>query len=50
VVGLATWSLALDGRPVDAFPVARDAEAATRLVLEAARSRTDNSPHTRADG
>ena len=50
VVGLATWSLALDGRPVDAFPVARDAEAATRLVLEAARSRTADRAHTRADG
>jgi uncharacterized protein (TIGR00725 family) len=39
VVGLATWSLALGGRPVDAFPVAADAEAAARLVLEAARAR-----------
>jgi uncharacterized protein (TIGR00725 family) len=39
VVGLATWSLGLDGRPVSAFPVASDAEAAARLVLEAARSR-----------
>jgi uncharacterized protein (TIGR00725 family) len=39
VVGLATWSLGLDARPVPAFPVAEDAEAAARLVLEAARSR-----------
>jgi uncharacterized protein (TIGR00725 family) len=39
VVGLATWSLALGGRPVDAFPVAADAEAAARLVLDAARAR-----------
>jgi len=39
VIGLATWSLTLDGRPVDAFPVAEDAAAAARLVLEAARSR-----------
>jgi uncharacterized protein (TIGR00725 family) len=39
VVGLATWSLELDGRPVDAFAVAADAEDAARLVLEAARAR-----------
>jgi uncharacterized protein (TIGR00725 family) len=39
VVGLATWSLALDGQPLDAFPVAGDAAAAAHLVLEAARSR-----------
>jgi len=39
VVGLATWSLGLDAGPVEAFPVAEDAEAAARLVLEAARSR-----------
>jgi uncharacterized protein (TIGR00725 family) len=39
VVGLATWSLTLAGRPVPAFPVAEDAEAAARLVLEAARTR-----------
>jgi uncharacterized protein (TIGR00725 family) len=37
VVGLATWSLALAGRPVDAFPVAADAEEAAELVLAAAR-------------
>jgi uncharacterized protein (TIGR00725 family) len=40
VVGLATWSLVLGGRPVDAFPVAGDAEAAARLVLEAAHARS----------
>ena len=39
VVGLATWSLRLDARPVDAFPVAVDADAAAGLALEAARSR-----------
>jgi uncharacterized protein (TIGR00725 family) len=39
VVGLATWSLTLAGHPVDAFPVAEDAEAAAHLVLEAARTR-----------
>jgi uncharacterized protein (TIGR00725 family) len=40
VVGLATWSLVLGGRPVDAFPVVGDAEAAARLVLEAAHARS----------
>jgi uncharacterized protein (TIGR00725 family) len=40
VIGLATWSLLLGDHPVDPFPVAEDAEAAARLVLEAARSRT----------
>jgi uncharacterized protein (TIGR00725 family) len=39
VVGLSTWSLALDGRPVDAFPVAASPEEAARLVLDAARAR-----------
>ncbi len=39
VVGLATWSLQLDAGPVDAFPVAGDAETAARLAIEAARSR-----------
>jgi uncharacterized protein (TIGR00725 family) len=40
VVGLATWSLHLDARPVDAFPVAADPDAAADLALEAARSRS----------
>jgi uncharacterized protein (TIGR00725 family) len=45
VVGLATWSLGLDGDPVEAFPVAEDADTAARLVLEAARShRADPAP------
>jgi hypothetical protein len=44
VVGLATWSLALSGRPVDAFPVAADAEDAARLVLDAARDRAAGRP------
>ncbi len=48
VVGLATWSLQLDGRPVDAFPVADDADTAARLALEAARSRRSDPEH-RAD-
>jgi uncharacterized protein (TIGR00725 family) len=39
VVGLATWSLHVDARPVEAFPVADDADAAARLALEAARFR-----------
>ncbi|HET7517138.1 MAG TPA: TIGR00725 family protein [Actinomycetes bacterium] len=40
VIGLATWSLHLDGRPVDAFPVASDPDTAARLALEAGTSRT----------
>ena len=32
VIGLATWSLHLDGRPVDAFPVASDPDTAARLA------------------
>ena len=39
VIGLATWSLGLGSRPVHAFPVAGDGDAAARLALEAARSR-----------
>jgi uncharacterized protein (TIGR00725 family) len=39
VVGLATWSLHLDGRPVDAFPMATDPDTAAQLALEAASSR-----------
>jgi uncharacterized protein (TIGR00725 family) len=42
VVGLATWSLHLDARPVEAFPVAEEADTAARLALEAARSRRSN--------
>ena len=48
VVGLATWSLQLDGHPVEAFPVAGDADTAARLALEAARSRTPDPPGTSA--
>jgi uncharacterized protein (TIGR00725 family) len=40
VVGLATWSLRLDAKPVEAFPVADDADTAARLALEAARARS----------
>ena len=39
VVGLATWSLHLDARAVDAFPVATDPDAAADMALEAARDR-----------
>jgi uncharacterized protein (TIGR00725 family) len=39
LVGLATWSLHLDTGPVEAFPVADDADTAARLALEGARSR-----------
>jgi uncharacterized protein (TIGR00725 family) len=39
VVGLATWSLALEGHPVDPFPIAPNAEEAATLVLKAARFR-----------
>ena len=37
VIGLATWSLHLDGQPVPAFPVAPDAGTAARWALDAAR-------------
>jgi uncharacterized protein (TIGR00725 family) len=43
VIGLATWSLQLDSRQVDAFPVADTPDAAIRLALEAARSRRSRS-------
>jgi uncharacterized protein (TIGR00725 family) len=36
VIGLATWSLQLDDRPVAAFPVASDAETAARWALDPA--------------
>jgi uncharacterized protein (TIGR00725 family) len=39
VVGLATWSLHLDARAVDAFPVATGPEAAADMALEVARNR-----------
>jgi uncharacterized protein (TIGR00725 family) len=38
VIGLATWSLHLDSSPVDAFPVADDAETAAHLAIDTARS------------
>jgi uncharacterized protein (TIGR00725 family) len=46
VIGLATWSLRLGSRPVQAFPVAGDADTAARLALEAARSRRPGRPAT----
>ena len=44
VIGLATWSLRLGSRPVQAFPVAGDADTAARLALEAARSQRPRQP------
>ena len=44
VVGLATWSLQLDSRQVEAFPVADTPDAAAQLALEAARSRLPRPP------
>jgi len=38
VVGLGTWSLALAGRPVDAFPVASQPDEAARLAVGAAEA------------
>jgi uncharacterized protein (TIGR00725 family) len=49
VVGLATWSLSLAGRPVPAFPIAEDAEAAARLALAAARARTGDPGRPRPE-
>ena len=49
VVGLATWSLHLDTVPVDAFPVAGDAETAARLAIDAARS-LQTDPTRKAPG
>ena len=50
LVGLATWSLRLDARPVEAFPIADDADTAARLVLAAARSRRANPTRVTGDG
>jgi uncharacterized protein (TIGR00725 family) len=44
VVGLATWSLQLDSRQVEAFPVADTPDAAAQLALEAARSHVARPP------
>jgi uncharacterized protein (TIGR00725 family) len=51
VIGLATWSLHLDGHQVDAFPVAGDPDTAAQLALEAARSRRPDLtlPHETAE-
>ncbi|HEV8652299.1 MAG TPA: TIGR00725 family protein [Actinomycetes bacterium] len=38
VVGLRTWSLALAGRPVDAFPVAEQPDQAARLAIASAEA------------
>jgi uncharacterized protein (TIGR00725 family) len=50
VVGLATWSLYLDTGPVDAFPVADDAEAAAQLAIDAARSFQTDPTRNAPDG
>jgi uncharacterized protein (TIGR00725 family) len=50
VVGLATWSLHLDAVPVDAFPVAGDAETAARLAIDAARSLQTDPTRKAPDG
>jgi uncharacterized protein (TIGR00725 family) len=50
LVGLATWSLHLDAGPVEAFPVADDADTAARLALEAARSRRTDPAMAPRDG
>jgi uncharacterized protein (TIGR00725 family) len=49
VIGLATWSLQLDGQQVDAFPVAGDPDTAAQLALEAARSRRPDRTLPRQD-
>ena len=49
VIGLSTWSLALDGRPVEAFPVASGPEEAARLALQAAHERLTGPARERAD-
>jgi uncharacterized protein (TIGR00725 family) len=41
VVGLDTWELHREGRIVEAFPVAKDAEEAVRIALESARTRAN---------
>jgi uncharacterized protein (TIGR00725 family) len=50
LVGLATWSLHLDTGPVEAFPVADDADTAARLALEAARSRRSDPATVPGEG
>jgi uncharacterized protein (TIGR00725 family) len=50
VVGLATWSLALAGHPVDPFPTAPDAPTAARLALEAAQARRADPSRSPTDG
>lgn len=44
VVGLRTWALGLDGRSVDAYPVATTGSEAARLALEAACRRAGHRP------
>jgi uncharacterized protein (TIGR00725 family) len=41
VVGLRTWELSKDGRPVNAFPQVEDPAGAVRVALELARHHRD---------
>jgi uncharacterized protein (TIGR00725 family) len=49
VVGLATWSLALAGRPVTAFPAFEEPEKAVHAALVAASDRRRRDAHARGD-
>ena len=44
VVGLATWALAIDGTPVDAYPQLDDPAEAARRAIEGASERRRQSP------
>jgi len=50
VVGLATWSLHLDAKAVDAFPVAADPDAAADMALAAAWDRRAGAAAGRDEG
>ena len=50
VVGLATWSLHLDAKAVDAFPVATDPDTAADMALTAARDRRTDPAAGRVEG
>ncbi len=44
VVGMATWGLTRDGRPVIPFPITANPEEAARLAIDAAHRRTATQP------
>jgi uncharacterized protein (TIGR00725 family) len=50
VIGLATWSLQLDAKAVDAFPVAVDPDAAADMALQAARARRSDEARPPSEG